>query len=77
MTRRSFLRFLVAAPIVAPAVVTAIAAGAPPVAVAAPASPMFAGTLGVWEGMTWLREEFHYGRGRCVYAWIRKGRLVG
>ena len=45
MNRRAFLRFLLAAPIVGPAAVKAIAAT--PLA-----HPIFSGELGVWQGVT-------------------------
>ena len=47
LSRRAFLRFLVAAPIVGPAVVKALAS-----APTALVNPLFSGELGVWRGVT-------------------------
>ena len=47
MNRRAFLRFLLAAPIVGPAAVKAIAATPTPLV-----HPIFSGELGVWQGVT-------------------------
>ena len=47
MNRRAFLRFLLAAPIVGPAAVKAIAATPTPLV-----HPIFSGELGVWRGVT-------------------------
>lgn len=52
MTRRGFLRFLLAAPIVGPAVVKALAAGPAPLV-----NPIFSGELGVWQVSQVAREE--------------------
>ena len=46
LSRRAFLRFLVAAPIVGPAVLKALASAPTPLV-----NPIFSGELGVWRGV--------------------------